>query len=294
MRRPAWVAGVTLVPLSGSRLYVAGDPELAHTLHGADSQVQGWLEQLDGQREWMHQIEEARARGVDRAVATRLLWDLWFAELLIDVASHVNEPTLRGTVVFGSGVLCDEVRRLLPDSRWGGPLPRPRVAADWDGIAERADRAVGDSRLAVLALDRPVAESIEVGFAQRLLSAGATQLIVGAGTRVARVGPLTVPDQSACLRCDDLGRTDLDPDWPSVARQLAVAQRPPVDRLIAAVAAAESVRQFRAHVIWAACLDGSRPPAAAVGGVLEVGHRDGAWRRRSLPRHRECGCWWAA
>jgi hypothetical protein len=99
------------------------------------------------------------------------------------------------------------------------------------------------------------------------------------------VGPLVLPGRSTCLRCLDLTRTDLDPDWPSLAAQLALPSQVRVacDGPLALAVAAQAAGQVLALV------DGTVDPAA-VGGTLERALPDWRWRRRTWPVHPDCGC----
>lgn len=294
---PRWAPWVALVPLPGSRLYVASDPDLSCVLEGVDSPVQDWLAQLDGNRAWIHQVAEADARGIDVELADRLLTDLWAAGLLSNAAIASVTLADHGIVLFGSGVLSEELRRLTPGTSWAGPIPRPRKANDLVSVPNGADRAVHKARIALLVLQGVVADSIEVAFAQRLQAAGAVVLVVGAGSRSGRVGPLTVPDLSPCLRCEDLERATLDADWPAVARELALGSGGVVDPLIAAATAAEAVRQLREYL--AACQVGpvesgrSNAVVSVLSGVLELGPVGSTWTHRELQPNRSCGCWWS-
>jgi hypothetical protein len=94
-----------------------------------------------------------------------------------------------------------------------------------------------------------------------------------------------VPGRSACLTCLDLTRTDLDPQWPSLAAQLASPSRSRAacDGPLAVMVAAQAVQQVLCLV------DGTADPAA-VGGTLEIVLPDWRWRRRSWPVHGDCAC----
>ncbi|MEI8081325.1 MAG: hypothetical protein WCI74_05710, partial [Actinomycetes bacterium] len=67
--RPMWAPWVRLVELPGPRLYLAADPDRAYVLEGTDGLMVDWLRQLDGNRGWGHQLDEAGARGIDPALA---------------------------------------------------------------------------------------------------------------------------------------------------------------------------------------------------------------------------------
>ena len=99
------------------------------------------------------------------------------------------------------------------------------------------------------------------------------------------VGPLVLPGRSACLRCTDLTRTDLDPGWPALAAQLAMPSRSAevCDGPLAVMVAAQAALQVLLLV------DGTADPVS-VGGTLELALPDWRWRRRTWPMHPACGC----
>ena len=97
------------------------------------------------------------------------------------------------------------------------------------------------------------------------------------------VGPLVRPGRSACLRCVDLHRADLDPAWPVVASQLVGRQaRRGVETTLAATGSALAVSQALAH------LDGR--PTALSSASLEIRLPDALPRRLSWPMHPACDC----
>lgn len=95
------------------------------------------------------------------------------------------------------------------------------------------------------------------------------------------VGPLVVPGRTACLRCEDLHRTDRDPAWPRLLVQLSRprvrAPRPAQEHWAAGTAAL--------HV--AGWLAGELPDS--LGAALEA-DAGGALRVRPLRPHPGCGC----
>lgn len=107
------------------------------------------------------------------------------------------------------------------------------------------------------------------------------QVVDGIGV----VGPLVHPRVSACLRCIELHRTDLDPGWPALSAQLSVETTDVTacDAGLALAVAAQAVREALAF------LDAHRAPAT-VGGTLELSGDDWRWRRRSWQVHPDCDC----
>lgn len=96
------------------------------------------------------------------------------------------------------------------------------------------------------------------------------------------VGPLVRPGRTPCLRCLDLHRTDADPDWPSLAAQLAGRATDGVDAVLAAVAAPLAAAQAIALV------DGRT--ATVEGATLEVALPDAVPRLARWTQHTQCGC----
>ncbi|MCW2607327.1 MAG: hypothetical protein JWO60_2020 [Frankiales bacterium] len=103
--------------------------------------------------------------------------------------------------------------------------------------------------------------------------------------QVGVVGPLVLPGRTACLRCLDLTRTDLDPGWPWLAAQLGTpsAAVAPCDVALAVQVAAQAAQQVLA------LLDEVAAPAA-LDGTLELVLPDYRWRRRSWTPHPACDC----
>ncbi len=135
--------------------------------------------------------------------------------------------------------------------------------------------------LVVLASGRPDVRER----ARRLVLEGTPHLLVGARDATGIVGPLVLPGRTPCLRCLELTRSDLDPDWPVLSSQLPAAgeDEPGCDGPLALAVAAQAVMQVLAMV------DATTDPAA-LGGTLEMVLPDWRWRRRTWPVHPDCGC----
>lgn len=96
------------------------------------------------------------------------------------------------------------------------------------------------------------------------------------------VGPLVRPGVTPCLRCLDLHRTDADPDWPTLAAQLACRAGDAVESVLAAVAGPLAAAQALAF------LDGRT--ATVEGATLEVPLPDAVPRLARWATHPACGC----
>jgi bacteriocin biosynthesis cyclodehydratase domain-containing protein len=111
-------------------------------------------------------------------------------------------------------------------------------------------------------------------------------LAVSAREAIGTVGPLVRPGVSACLRCLDLRRADLDPAWPLILAQLARRQADPVacDAALAAAVAAQAAAQAL-HFI-----DEPAATSPAESATLELVQPGWEWRRRAWPPHPSCTC----
>jgi hypothetical protein len=122
----------------------------------------------------------------------------------------------------------------------------------------------------------------DLGLAASYIKRRVPHLAVAAGSARAVVGPLVLPGRSSCLSCAHRHRTDIDPGWPAVARQLAQnVSRAPV--VLATAAACLAVGQVLDHI------DGVVMPST-VNGTLEWRSGDHVPRRRTWIDHPECGC----
>jgi hypothetical protein len=122
----------------------------------------------------------------------------------------------------------------------------------------------------------------------------------------ALVGPLVLPGRSACLRCLDLHRTDLDDSWPLLLAQLIDRRddRPGIPELhaeetassglVASLAALQVLHHLDGRVPAPQGTDGMSAPAppASVGATLTVQLPDGLITRQPWSVHTECGCGW--
>jgi bacteriocin biosynthesis cyclodehydratase domain-containing protein len=104
------------------------------------------------------------------------------------------------------------------------------------------------------------------------------------------IGPLVVPGRTACLRCLDLARSDRDPDWTSLRRQLrsgdrSVVPSPACDAVLATLVAGHAALEILNFL--------DRGEASTMDGALHLRLPDGLLRRRSWAQHPACSCGWA-
>jgi hypothetical protein len=134
--------------------------------------------------------------------------------------------------------------------------------------------------LTIIATDRPEPDRV---ISEHLVGNDEPHLVVRCWGNGVSVGPLVVPGKTSCLRCADLCRTDADPLWPVVLRQLSRLQIETPPTLLAwaaSIAAAQSL----------AFLHGELPESA--GSTMELTWPHFVTRLRRWPAHRNCGCSW--
>ncbi|HWD03642.1 MAG TPA: hypothetical protein VG674_14450 [Amycolatopsis sp.] len=116
-----------------------------------------------------------------------------------------------------------------------------------------------------------------------LVDSGITHLPAKVRDGTTIVGPLVVPGRSACLRCCDLHKTDLDDAWPRLASQLVdVDQRPDLGAVhaCAALAVAQALR----------VLSPNAEPPPTWNSAMELDAFEGRLRHRYWEPHPDCGC----
>lgn len=121
---------------------------------------------------------------------------------------------------------------------------------------------------------------------ERLMADGLPHLVAAGSEAIGIVGPLVVPGRTACLRCLDLTRAELDPAWPLILAQLAGRQADPP--ACGAVLTASVAAQAAAQALLFVDRPGQAGPAAD--GTLELEMPGWQWRRRTWPPHPDCTC----
>ncbi len=165
--------------------------------------------------------------------------------------------------IHGDGLVAAAIRDVLPR----GHVP----------LAERPAAAA----VAVMAFDcEPDREHSDTA-----LRAGVPHVWAFLRDLVGVIGPFVDPGESACLRCVDLARGEVDRAWPTtVSGPRPVV--PPVDPLLAASVGAMVAAEIG---VWAS---GRQPQT--VGAVIELPYGAGAVERCTHAPHPHCGCGWAA
>ncbi len=219
---------------------------------------------------------------------------------LVEVrGSHALGAAVAGALAF-AGVGALRLSRMVGDpARVGsaglgvaGPVPddleRPAAAAVRDAVARlgtgadldpRVGSRTGGPDLVVLAVVGPLLP----GLADPLVRDGTVHLLVRVDAHRAWVGPLVRPGRSACLRCLDEHRTDLDPAWPQLAAQLVARPGAPVPAADPALLLEVAGRGARLALRW---LDGRSPADQEERLAMPAS----AWCEFPAPPHPRCWC----
>jgi len=182
---------------------------------------------------------------------------------------------------------------MIPPRR-GTASGRGRAGQDEARVAVPARRAAGTGRRTreLLAGREPRPDLVvlagvpdpQVG--GRLVADGLPHLVAAGMEAIGIVGPLVVPGRTACLRCLDLTRAELDPAWPMILAQLAGQQAEPP--ACGAVLTASVAAQAAAQALFFVDRPGQAGPAW--NGTLEQEMPSWQWRRRTWPPHPDCTC----
>ncbi len=181
-----------------------------------------------------------------------------------DAADILRTRDTSAVWIDGEGVVAQRVRDLIATTQLrvcSDPL-RATVsilASDTEPDRERADRA---------------------------MHSGLPHLWVYVRDLVGVVGPFVTPGQSACLRCVDAARSDLDPAWPTLLQSAAVRPLPVAacDTVLATLVSAWATQEV---TMWASDI---RPQSC--GHVIEVPQGCGPVESATFDLHPQCGCGW--
>lgn len=245
-----------------------------------------------------------RADEVDEVV--RILDD---ARMLLDGGRDSGLQDARKSVrLIGAGPLGAAIARLLAQSRLGRlwlvdtdsskARHRPPDGSGANQSETLRARLTSEFQMQVATVNhwsRPSSAEVDLTVivsdtaeADRLVAEGLVRmnqphLIVRSAGDLVIVGPLVIPGRTACLRCTDLARRDVDPAWPALLDQLTRLRLPTPD-VLSAWAASITVIQALAF------LRGGTPEAGS--STLEVSQHDLVTRRRTWAAHPDCGCHW--
>lgn len=167
--------------------------------------------------------------------------------------------------VFGGGGVGRELADVLSRCGLDASVAGPRTTPDDSGIVV----GVGPRSWPEL---------------QRWMADGITHLAVSPRAASVRVGPLVVPQRTACLQCLQVTRAERRPHWPVVDGQLPSVVVPQPDPLLVHHAAALAARGLVSFT--------QAGTSEALGAYWEVSLDDPVARRTTVERHPLCGCWW--
>lgn len=194
-----------------------------------------------------------------------------------DTAADTPIRPIRRVLVVGGGQLGQALRDPLRAQGCAvRSITTPGLALDpgrppWRSATQRAD-------LVILA-DSIVVDPVVTG---ALVADRMPHLHVHARDGRVVVGPTVDPGLTCCLRCMHLYRAERDEHWPQVAAQLmdtsCVAPTTAVSAAVALVLAEIAVTR------------GGVGRSHTRGATVEISPHEGLWRRRTWPRHPDCGC----
>lgn len=212
-------------------------------------------------------------------------------------ALRTGQAVCPGSIAARDAVRRLEAAGLLRDpaaEQAASALPRLRVALDVPAdlessvtslLASLGVRAVGSRERAgepsvvLVVRDGPVVRE----HLDDLAREGVPHLLASASPGAVTIGPLVVPGRTACLRCLDAHRADVDPRWPVVAAQAARAPVVPRSPLLLPLALRWAAGDLRA---WA---EGRTPSTWSATVRLD---EDLGCTRTGWARHPACGCAW--
>jgi hypothetical protein len=307
LEQPQLAPYAALIQRKSDEIQVGIDPENALVFRGAGFAVVLGL--LDGSQPTSAVRRAGRAAGLTPGQVTGALDALAAAGLLAerDSTPYTNSMAQSAVRLIGAGTVGHQIARVLLSSGIGGlyvydgepPDPalypaagvlaskaealRSAVAADHGRISAVSHWSKPETtplNLTILACDRPEPDRV---ITDHLVRNDQPHLLVRSWGNGVSVGPLVVPGQTSCLRCADLARSDADPQWPDVLRQLSrtdIETPPALLAWAASVAAAQAL----------AFLNGELPESAS--STLELSWPDFVTRLRQWHAHPNCGCGW--
>ncbi|CAM2789635.1 hypothetical protein [Skermania piniformis] len=271
---PQLLPSLAVLDRPDGRLQLGWDPERAVVVTppaGTDAlALRAVLLLLDGQHSPDRIVVTAAEWGLSARHTQALLDELAEAGLLADRRS--TPPLLTTIRVHGRGPLSDAIATGLANGTVritrSGAYRSTDDAARWlVDLVVLADDLVPDPRL-VADLHRLRIPHLPV------------RMRDGRGM----LGPLVLPGDTSCLRCADLTRSDVDPEWPQLAAQLFGR----IGR--AAPAALQATVSLALHEIVTIRSGSARRPPACLDATVELdldGHR---LTIRPGRRHPLCTC----
>jgi hypothetical protein len=254
------------------------------------------LGSIDGFRDAAGVLLAATATGVPREECEESLAVLVECGAVVDQARRSVRP-VRGQAAIGEASLSSLWLLAGPGHDVHALLRARSTAAVWvDGKGLVADTVRGLMGTANVAMSASAAkaETMVVASdsepdrsrADATMHSGLPHVWAYVRELVGVVGPFVLPGQSACLRCVDAARADVDAAWPTLLESAAAKPLPvePCDPVLATLVAAWAVQEV---ALW---VSGIRPQT--YGQVIEVPHGCGPVETAVFEVHPHCGCGW--
>lgn len=256
----------------------------------ASASVRAVLAAVDGFRDVSGVVLAAEAAGITTDDALQAVEALLDAGALVDQSAvrpgHVDDSTwaamwlLAGPAGTAHDVLSSrrQVRVWVTGSGRISAMVRSLVAAEQVTVTDTPAR----STLVVVAADmEPPRAAVD-----ETMRLGVPFLCVGVRELVGLVGPFVVPGRTACLRCVDLSRSQVDPCWTTLvdSAQTTPAKTHSCPPSLVAMTAGYAAQEV---VLWAS---GALP--VCCDNVVEIPHGLGTVQTVGFQQHPHCGCGW--
>ncbi|WP_051198461.1 hypothetical protein [Gordonia shandongensis] len=269
---PVLMPGTPVLARADRRIHVGSDPASALVLELAPSvstrAVAGLIQQMRAPVHYRHLRRHIRNAGLSAA-------DFWsLLDQLVASGKAAPPQTPRTSIgVIGHGEIADRLAASLTDDGFAvSPVDPSTPPRSWPALLVVTDQPVADP-----AIWAP------------LMAAGAPHLSVHVCEGDGIVGPLVLPGSTGCLRCIDLHRADLDPEWPVLAAALqGVAGGAATATVSGTVALAHA--QIVEITEGAAASAADSVPPRLIGHVLRLRHRPTRLESLPAPAHRRCSC----
>ena len=307
LQHPQLAPYAPVIQRATDEVQVGVEPDAALVFRGAG--FTALLDLLDGSQPTSAVRRAARAAGLTAAQVRGALDALASAGLVSerDKTPYAGSASSSAVRLIGAGPVGYQLARLLVASGLGGlyvyddeptDLALYPAAGVLSSRSEALRSALAEAEttvsplghwskpegvqvdLTIVACDQPEPDRVITDY---LLRSDHPHVIVRCWGNGVSVGPLVVAGQTSCLRCADLARTDADPHWPAVLRQLSRVR-------ISTPAALQSWAASTAAAQVLAFLHGELPESA--GATLEISWPTFVTRLRRWAAHPDCGCSW--
>lgn len=274
---PVITAGTPVLTRADGSLHIGCEPASALILQltppAIPRAVARLLDELRTPQTRAELAGRLRAAGLTVAAFSALLDRLVAAGKAIDPARVERSPLRVG--IHGHSPLA---RRLADELALAGV---PTAAGSLSSVLATARPL--DCNLLLLTDQMVVDQAVRLA----LMTAGTPHLPVRVHDGIGSIGPLVLPGYSSCLRCADLHRAELDPEWPVLAARLARmpgAADPGTVALTAAIACQEIVG------ITARLAEPGGSPPQTLDHQLQVHVSPAGTSLLPAPAHPRCGC----